>query len=412
MALVDAMKMKVLIVCEHFAPETGAQALQATKVADALHDAGCDVRVLCGVQRVSPDEHHYPVEHVVPRARPVPHGVVARVRRRVRHEFDSIDSDGDWVLAMATKVADIARTFDPDVVMTQSTPFRAHLVGLHLPERLRARWVAYFSDLWPLALTPHPYRTRLSSMLKPVQMRALVDVLSTARGVLYSNDVSVRRLASAWPRRTLPPCRVVTHIGTPLPRNTADSLDPGLAARYGTRFVHIGKITRERVVSQLIDAIAEMSHEIGPMGRCTGFTFVGDVDASFRRLCGGLERSGVIDFVGEVDPAEAQAIGRAARALLVIEAPMNESPFLASKFADYAMMRKPILAISPAGPIRDYLTVHGGGVAADHDVASIAGAISVLLKDDGFALGSETLAAQFDASRVARQYVDAFRALV
>jgi glycosyltransferase involved in cell wall biosynthesis len=76
------------------------------------------------------------------------------------------------------------------------------------------------------------------------------------------------------------------------------------------------------------------------------------------------------------------------------------------------MMRKPILAISPAGPIRDYLTVHGGGVAADHDVASIAGAISALLKDDDLAHGSETLAAQFDARRVARQYVDAFSTLV
>ncbi|MCX4161557.1 MULTISPECIES: hypothetical protein [Paraburkholderia] len=409
MVSLKVVKMKILIICEHFAPETGAQALQATKVADALHGAGHEVQVLCGVQNMSPEPRLYPVAHVASRPQSSVRSFVARAHRRLRYEFDSIHRGSDWVRKMAREAIEISRTFEPDVVLTQSTPFRVHLIGLHLPESLRHRWLAYFSDLWPLALTPYPYRTRLSCVLKAIQMRALAKVLTSARGALYSNEASVRRLARTWPGRVLPRCDVVAHIGTPA---SDRQIDRKLIARYGSRFVHIGKITRERAIPQLVDAIMSLGGAIGPTAKCSGFSFVGDVDLSFRLACRQLECSGVVDFVGEVDPVLAHEIGHAARALVVIEAEMDESPFLASKFADYAMMRKPILAISPAGPIRDYLKMNGGGIAATHDVNSIASAISTLLESDQFANGSEALAAHFDERRVANQYLEAFRKLL
>lgn len=399
--------MKVLILCVHFAPETGAQALQATKVADALHDAGCSVRVVCGVSSTAQHDARYPVQRV-PRASERPAtGVFGRIGRRLRYEWTAIDAQSEWVRRMAIEAGRIATVFEPDVVLTQSTPFAVHLIGLHLPPELKRKWIAYFSDLWPLALTPRPYRTTFSVLFKPLQMRALKQVAEHARGFIFSNAVAVRRLADALASRATPACAVIPHIGMPAPDAASSTV---LSLRYATRFVHVGKVTRERVCTELIEALRVFDARWSAHG-FTGITFVGDVDSSFRRACADLERAGVVDFVGEVSPDVAQAISMAAKALVVIEARMDESPFLASKFADYAMLGKPVLAICPPGPMRDFLVAHGGGVAVPHDRARIIGAIDELIRG-GPRGGSATLNEQFAAQRVASLYLDAFRRLV
>jgi hypothetical protein len=399
--------MKVLILCVHFAPETGAQALQASKVADALHEAGCSVRVLCGVPATTQSETPYPVQRIGRASERAAAGVFGRLGKRLRYELSSINAHSEWVRTMAREAAQIATAFEPDVVLTQSTPFAVHLIGLHFPAELKRKWVAYFSDLWPLALTPRPYRTTLSMLLKPLHMRVMKRIAKQARGFIFSNGVAVSRLTDALTPEGTPACAVVPHIGMPAPRVAPD---PELVRRYAMRFVHVGKLTRERVCPELIGALRSIGNQWRERG-FTGVTFVGDVAPSFRSACADLERSGLVDFVGEVVPATAQAISLAAKALVVIEAQMDESPFLASKFADYAMLEKPVLAICPPGPMRDLLAAHGGGIAVSHDRGQIVGAIDALLQGARGG-GSEALIEQFASQRVASLYIRAFRRLL
>lgn len=401
--------MKILIVCEHFFPQTGAQALQAAKVADALHLAGCEVRVLCGVPQNALSSRQYDVQWVPLRDYGNAMSSVGRMARRLRYEIDSVNVHGDWVRGMAAKVMEVNRSFDADVIMTQSTPFRAHLVGLHLPSVLRERWVCYFSDLWPLSLTPRPYRTRLSDLLRPVQMKLLKQVMSTARHSIFTNNVSIRRLLESWPQGDRARCHVVAHIGTP---PSTDQLTSTFSAHYRKRFVHVGKLTRERACMALIEAVARLSVDSEAGGSpFPGLSFIGGVDPAFRRSCAGLVKKGMVEFVGDVDPAVAQAICQAAGTLMVIEADMDESPFLASKFADYAMLDKPILAISPRGPIRDFLERDGGGVAVGHEADEIYAAMRSIIGQTDICSGSRKLAAQFGAAQIAKHYIDIFRLL-
>jgi glycosyltransferase involved in cell wall biosynthesis len=402
--------VKILIVCEHFSPQTGARALQATKVANALHSEGCEIYVLCGEPQGSPSPQSFKVEWVASQSNTKPTSVVDRILRRLRYEWSAVNPRGEWVRAMAVRTVEICNAFEPDIILTQSTPFRAHLVGLHLPESLRRRWVAYFSDLWPLSLVPYPYRTRIANLLRPIQMAKLIEVLSAARCSIFTNEVSVRRLMQAWPDGDKGRCHVVAHIGTPQPNRDTNTV---LISRYGGRFVHIGKLTRERSCPQLVEAIGQWtdSDDVGRI-RFPGFTFVGEVDPVFRRSCVDLERTGLVEFLGEVDATVAQEISRAAGTLVVIEAEMDESPFLASKFADYAMLGKPILAIGPQGPIRDLLTDCGGGIAVGHDVAAIRTAMEALAAPDRFRYDSATLAAHFSPARVARRYLGIFREII
>jgi hypothetical protein len=52
--------------------------------------------------------------------------------------------------------------------------------------------------------------------------------------------------------------------------------------------------------------------------------------------------------------------------LLIIEAPLKEGIFMPSKIVDYAQIRRPILALTPAvGTIADLFSEFGGGIAVD-----------------------------------------------
>jgi glycosyltransferase involved in cell wall biosynthesis len=396
--------MKILIICEQFSPLTGAQALQASKVADALSRAGCEVQVLCGARQVSGSESRYPVHFVEAKPYGVSRNIFNRIARRIRHEFYEISSDGEWVSQMLRKAIEISQTFQPDAIITQSTPFRSHLIGLRLPDELQRKWVAYFSDLWPLCLTPYPYRTALSNVMSSAHLRSLGKVLGAAQKVIMSNEASVRHLTRKFGDLDPKKFFSVAHIGTP----PLDSTDlSGGVERYAGQFVHVGRLTQERACYEVIAAIENLVVDGQANGiRFPGFTFVGWVDQAFRKHCASLERAGAIEFVGDVDPVTAQSICKAAGVLVVIEAKMPESPFLPSKFSDYAMLRKPILSVSPPGPIREYIARCGGGVAVGHDVQDIQDAMYAMVKDKQDTYDTSGLAEQFDAERVAQSYLE------
>jgi glycosyltransferase involved in cell wall biosynthesis len=402
--------MKIVMICEHFYPKTGARALQATKVAEALSSIGCEVYVLCGVKSIAREDSPYVVDFVEAEQFSIANNFRERMIRRLRYEFSMINGKSNWVRRMTEKAKEIVDGFEPDVVMTLSTPFNVHLIGLNLPECVRRKWVAYFSDLWPLALAPHPYRTPVSKAMSFLQIRSLRNVLSCAGKVIFSNDVSVVRAQKIVGSAAKGKYFSVGHVGT----QCADGLElSGDLLRFKGRFVHVGKLTKERSCEGLVEAIIDLVSGGAKAPAFPGFSFVGEVDPKFRQMCADLERSGIVEFVSEVDPSVAQAVCRAAGVLVVIEAKMCESPFLPSKFCDYAMLQKPILAISPSGPIREYLSRYGGGVAVAHDRESICSGIrSLMVRDDGKLQGSQRLAEQFDATRVARKYLGIFESRV
>jgi hypothetical protein len=96
------------------------------------------------------------------------------------------------------------------------------------------------------------------------------------------------------------------------------------------------------------------------------------------------------------------AIANRAVALLVLEADMPESPFLPSKFADYARVGRPIIAVTPnRSPIRQYLNQYGGGCAVTHDRQEISRAIGMVLKNEAnHIIKNSTLSNQFSSKSV------------
>jgi glycosyltransferase involved in cell wall biosynthesis len=239
-----------------------------------------------------------------------------------------------------------------------------------------------------------------------LQLRRLKSVLISAQKIVLSNDVPIRKIVAKFPDIEREKFCSVAHIGTS--SSERDFSQPQIWHHAG-RFVHVGRLTRERACQELVAAIRDLvGSERGERGRFPGFTFVGWVDPAFRESCRELERCGAIEFLGDVDPEIAQSICKAASVLVVIEAKMPESPFLPSKFCDYAMLGKPILSISPPGPIRNYLSRYGGGLAIGHDVLEIQNAMRALVESGQATSDTSELAAEFSAHRVAEAYLKIF----
>jgi len=91
----------------------------------------------------------------------------------------------------------------------------------------------------------------------------------------------------------------------------------------------------------------------------------------------------MVKIIGHVPQVEALKITGSASAVVVLEANMKISPFFPSKFAEYASIGKPILAVTPSvSAIRDYIDKFGGGIAVSHDKDEIVRGLIQNFSDD------------------------------
>ncbi|NJK97067.1 MAG: glycosyltransferase family 4 protein, partial [Bacteroidales bacterium] len=140
---------------------------------------------------------------------------------------------------------------------------------------------------------------------------------------------------------------------------------------YKGWLAHIGNITHERVSVPFLSAIGSTHNEIPELFR--GLLCVGDVCHEFKSLIKKLKLEKCIHLVGHLRQEEALKIAEGSDALLVLEADMETSPFLPSKFADYMLIGKPIIAVTPqVSPIRDYLKTYSQGVCVSHNEKNIS----------------------------------------
>jgi len=163
----------------------------------------------------------------------------------------------------------------------------------------------------------------------------------------------------------------------------------------------------------LIDALTLVAARIN--GCFKGLLFYGTVDQRFKKL---IIKSRCDQCVAYRDPVPSELLEKIfdqSAALLVVEADLPYSPFLPSKFADYASSGRPIIAITPPkSSIRDYLSKFGGGYSVGHDKTEIADAIcSIFDEQKAFMIAQETgLSNNFKSEVIGMQYLNWFHAIM
>jgi glycosyltransferase involved in cell wall biosynthesis len=139
-------------------------------------------------------------------------------------------------------------------------------------------------------------------------------------------------------------------------------------------------------------------------------------------LVSNCARSKGIEDIIVIEPAvpysQMPAILSRSHVLVIIEAPLKEGIFMASKIVDYVQIGRPIMSLSPRiGTNTDLLEKYGGGIAVDcQSPDSVLQALRTLFhhwKSGTLnrAYGSDRLFDHFSVQSVLKQYKSLFQAV-
>lgn len=220
-----------------------------------------------------------------------------------------------------------------DILLTISTPFDAHLIGLEIKREFsKIKWITLFTDLWPTLLLPEPYKRRKIGQL--LEMKLMRRVVTRCDGFIsqtkYTNII-IESTFNTKNRNT-----VIPHIMRFNKKEYENQIKGYI--------VHSGSIQKERIKKDLVEAIKELANEPGEF---KGLVQIGSYSA---RLVKMIKRFGCnnIYLVGKLPEEIALSIQSMFEVGLIIEAPIEESdPFLPGKITDNLQLNRKIIAITP-----------------------------------------------------------------
>jgi len=275
-----------------------------------------------------------------------------------------------WAMKTASQLIRDRAIEARDVLVTFGQPMSNHLAGIRIKRSVGMPWIAHFSDPW--ADSPYRYQRTLIHWLNGRMERRVVE---NADRVIFTSQETLDLVMRKYPSEWMSKARVIPHCFDPELFGSDQALDPGVTLRY------LGGFYKPRTPNTLIQALVRLHREQPDILRDVRIELIGtianDVElvAAYRELPPGL-----LTFRASVDYATSLKLMGSAAALLVIDAPFDESVFLPSKLIDYLGAGRPIFAISPPGASAELVSRLGGLVANPRDVDDIAAKLIRLIE--------------------------------
>lgn len=276
-----------------------------------------------------------------------------------------------------------------DLLITISTPFDAHVIGMGIKEEFKyLKWVAMFTDLWPAYILPKPYK-RMKLLYKR-EVNLMKQTVSSCDGIITQSEYAGAAIKSQF--KTKGQIAVIPH--------SIRLRESGPFDKLKGYIVHSGSIQKERLRRDLVEAIAEVAKE--------NQTFKGliHIGAYSSRLVAMIRKYKCknIYLLGRLPEELAQQIQSMFEVGIIIEAPMSEpNPFVPGKITDCINLNKKVIAITPQESfISDFAKEVGGINCCIYEKESIKKCIVNTLKSSEN-IDTET-AKIFHPSRISRQY--------
>lgn len=218
-------------------------------------------------------------------------------------------------------------------VYTVSTPFDAHAIGLKLKSEFQnIKWVTFFSDIWPLSLSPKPYGE--NSFSAKVKIKMVREVIENCDGIItpstYTLDIIKKNFCTNAKMAAIPHCL------SPKNFNYEETI--------GGYIVHSGLLSKERIAEPLIEAVKELSAENNDF---KGLVHIGPYHSLLKKIIDKHNCKNIFLF-NNMPEGMANRIQCLYDVGVIIEAPMKEfSPFMPSKVTDIIQLNKKLITISP-----------------------------------------------------------------
>lgn len=324
---------------------------------------------------------------------------------------DALTDDEIWVKRASRAVRQLSGWRGANVLATFAQPWRDHLVGLELRRsRRRLPWVAHFSDPW----VDSPYLADWPEGQKRQEGAQEAQVIEHADAVVFTNRYAADLVMEKYPVEWRKKVRVLPHATDADLLPAADRLTaPPRTGDRPLRLSYVGNLfIGRRTAHGLLEAVAQLKTR-RPLDGCFELVFVGEgsglAEAQEKATSLGLDT--IVTFRRRLSHLESLAAMRDSDALVLIDAPAETNVFLPSKLADYLMVDRPIVALTPhVGPSAEIARHLGYPVIEPEDVSAITEALEHLAqRHSARTLGPSATAAaiaeRFSVDATARAFV-------
>ena len=181
--------MKILFIALSFPPGCGASGITAWKIASLLSRKGHSVSVLCPGSRAierSPWFNNKLQVLEIPLLYNTRQRPLRNLMGMVTNRFIDFPASYAGLISSAYKTANnelIQSQYD--VMITWADPVASHVVGAKLKGHFaHLPWIVNFTDPWPSAILPSPYRRRKIPILHRHQVKCMSQIMYNAEMVV------------------------------------------------------------------------------------------------------------------------------------------------------------------------------------------------------------------------------------
>ena len=359
--------MRVLCISPNFVPVMDSEAVCSAKVVKGLIKRGIDTVVVAFDYRVYKKYIDNSVAWEKLKDRTI------RIPSANNNKSESIRSIlcglrygtadlylSQWVDNVVKKVVLMHKGNRFDVVYSRSLPMESHVVGYWVSRRLGLPWIANIDDPWDWHLFPDAKKETFSRLQMHMSNFCLNKTLKTADLITYPSSRlwKYHEYVSGIPHHA----EVIPHIGYSC--NTTP--DPGKVT-----FVHAGKLGSNEVTMRspagFLRAFKKILDKYPDLKNKMEIIFVGPEDNMVHRMTIDLGLEDNVNFTGKVQYQESLKYICSANVCILVEGKMKEGIYLPSKFADYIVSHKPVIALSPKNGTISDLSRHNGVYRVDPD---------------------------------------------
>ncbi len=253
----------------------------------------------------------------------------------VRGNFFIPDARKNWVKPSVKFLSDIIEQEEIDTIITTGPPHSVHLIGYHLKQKGKLKWLADFRDPW----TSIGYHKELKLSTKSKQKHKELErlVLNTADHLIVTSQTTKEEFNGL----TEKPISVIT--------NGYDSDYKGDMAKTDKfTLSHIGSLLSERNPAVLWRVLAQLLAENERFKQHFKLCLAGVVSEDVLKSIydSGLEQ--YTELLGYVSHDRAIQLQQESQVLLLVEIDSPETQgILPGKLYEYMVAKRPILAIGP-----------------------------------------------------------------
>lgn len=236
-----------------------------------------------------------------------------------------------WWKKLAIKEAiKIVKNYEIDILYTHSTPLVDHIVGLNVKQEFpKINWIAHFSDPWTL----NPYKKYKFKWQHSLNRKLEQDIFKTSNIVTVTSEKTKELFENEF-EFLQNRIKVLPHTFDKRLYKDYQKID------HKKIVVHTGNIYGLRTIKYFLEALSKIDLEN------IEFHFYGKIKDSEIELIKEHNLENIVKVYPQVSYLKSLEVISKADYLLVVDAPIENSPFFPSKLADYIGANRPIVAFS------------------------------------------------------------------